>query len=136
MVKQIIVIAYRPAIGKRYSLFVHKMGGGLYWASKVFWILSSICLLQFSVVLAVSNMMWVSTSSCFEFKLVVMGTLCILYADLTLTQIFSPMGLSALFLVVMYFFNTLTGMICLDIVRKWKWMAKNWASSNSTSQDF
>ena len=94
IVKHMIVIEYRPAIGRRYSLFVHNMGGGLNCASKVFWILSSICNLQFAVVLAVSNIIWVKTSSCCEFILVVMGTMCILYADLTLTQIFSPMGLS------------------------------------------
>ena len=39
--------------------------------------------------------------------------MCILYADLTLTQIFSPMGLSALFFLMMYLLSTLTGMICL-----------------------
>ena len=78
IVKQIIVIEYRPAIGRRYSLFVHKMGVGLYWSSKIFLILSSIIILQFAVVLAVSNMIWVRTSSCCEFKLVVMGTICIL----------------------------------------------------------
>ena len=89
IVKHTIVIEYRPAIGRRYSLFVHNMGGGLNCASKVFWILSSICNLQFAVVLAVSNIIWVKTSSCCEFILVVMGTMCILYADLTLTQIFS-----------------------------------------------
>ena len=78
IVKQIIVIEYRPAIGRRYSLFVHKMGVGLYWSSKIFLILSSIIILQFAVVLAVSNVIWVRTSSCCEFKLVVMGTICIL----------------------------------------------------------
>ena len=108
-----IVIEYRPAIGRRYSLFVHNMGGGLTCASKVFWILCSICNLQFAVVLAVSNSIWVKTSSCCEFILVVMGTMCILYADLTLTQIFSPMGLSALFFLMMYLLSTLTSMICL-----------------------
>ena len=89
------------------------MGGGLTCASKVFWILCSICNLQFAVVLAVSNSIWVKTSSCCEFILVVMGTMCILYADLTLTQIFSPMGLSALFFLMMYLLSTLTSMICL-----------------------
>ena len=113
IVKHTIVIEYRPTIGRRYSLFVHNMGGGLNCASKVFWILSSICNLQFAVVLAVSNIIWVKTSSCCEFILVVMGTMCILYADLTLTQIFSPMGLSALFFLMMYLLSTLTGMICL-----------------------
>ena len=43
-----------------------------------FLILSSIIILQFAVVLAVSNVIWVRTSSCCEFKLVVMGTICIL----------------------------------------------------------
>ena len=74
IVKHTIVIEYRPAIGRRYSLFVHKMGGGLYWSSKIFLILSSIIILQFAVVLAVSNVIWVRTSSCCEFKLVVMHT--------------------------------------------------------------
>ena len=78
IVKQIIVIEYRPAIGRRYSLFVHKMGVGLYWSSKIFLILSSIIILQFAVVLVVSNVIWVRTSSCCEFKLVVMGTICII----------------------------------------------------------
>ena len=106
-----------------YSSFVHRIGGGLYWAVSMLFSRVSICSLQILVLLPVSKTIWVSISSCIRFVVVVMGTIFFWYAVLMSTQIFSPLGLRDLFFLEIYFLSSPT-----DIIWGVKWCKSgfNW----------